>query len=259
MLGRARHTAGRLDRLPRASVTKTTPAFRNPARAPSIRHSDSCEPDVSVRGLSGAPVGNAFVERVYATLAPIYNIVFGPPLRSGRVAAVARMAIRPGDHVLEVGVGTGLTAALYPPTCRVTGVDLSGSMLAKARERVRRAGLRHVRLLEMDAACLTFADGSFDHVYAPYLLSVVADPVAVVREMHRVCRPGGTILVLNHFLSENPILSRLERWVSPLTVHVGFASDLDRAGLLARTGLRPVSIEKVNVPRLWSLVTCVKA
>ena len=155
-------------------------------------------------GLSGAPVGNAFVERVYASLAPIYDIVFGPPLRSGRVAAVARMAIRPGDHVLEVGVGTGLNAALYPPTCLVTGVDLSGSMLAKARERVRRAGLRHVRLLEMDAASLTFADGSFDHVYAPYLLSVVADPVAVVREMYRVCRPRGTILVLNHFLSENP-------------------------------------------------------
>lgn len=224
----------------------------------SIRHSDPLTADVEVRALSAAGVGNAFVERVYATLSPIYDIVFGPTLQAGRVAAVARMAIRPGDHVLEVGVGTGLNAMLYPPTCRVTGIDLSASMLERARARVRRVRLRHVRLLEMDAANLTFADGSFDRVYAPYLLSVVADPIAVVREMHRVCRPGGTILILNHFRSARPILSRIERAVSPLTVHIGFKSDLDLPGLLAQTGLRPASIEKVNAPRIWSLVTCVK-
>ena len=222
------------------------------------RNNDKFRPDLGSQALSVIAIENDFVEGVYDKLSKVYDVVFGPALRFGRVAAVARMAIRPGDHLLEVGVGTGLNAMLYPPTCRVTGIDLSVSMLAKGRERVRRAGLRHVRLLEMDAASLAFANGSFDHVYAPYLLSVVADPVAVVREMHRVCRPGGTILILNHFRSENPILSRLERKVSPFTVHVGFKSDLDLAGLLARTGLQPVSIEKVNVPKLWSLVKCIK-
>ena len=168
------------------------------------------------------------------------------------------MAIGPGTRVLEVGVGTGINASLYPRNCKVTGIDLSSSMLDKARERVAREGLRNVRLLEMDAASLTFADDTFDIVYAPYLISVVPDPVQVAREMRRVCQPGGKIIILNHFRSANPILSRVERAISPFTVHIGFKSDLDLPGFLAQAELQPVSIEKVNVPKIWSLVTCIK-
>ena len=76
--------------------------------------------------------------------------------------------------------------------------------------------------------------------------------------MFRVCRPGGRIIFLNHFLSQNPVMSRLERSISPFTVHIGFKSDLDLPAFLAQTDLAPVSIEKVNIPRIWSLVTCVK-
>ena len=107
-------------------------------------------------------------------------------------------------------------------------------MLEKARERVERKGVRNVRLLEMDAANLTFADDSFDIVYAPYVISVVPDPVRVVGEMRRVCRPGGKIIVLNHFRSPNPLLAKVERAISPFTVHIGFKSDLDLPGFLAQ-------------------------
>jgi len=110
----------------------------------------------------------------------------------------------------------------------------------------------------MDAANLKFADDTFDIVYAPYVISVVPDPVSVAREMHRVCRPGGRIIVLNHFRSSNRMGAWLERLISPLTVHVGFKSDLDLPGFLAQAELKPVSIQKVNVPRIWSLVTCIK-
>ncbi len=208
--------------------------------------------------LSAAAVGNAFVDRVYAKLTPVYDLIFGVPLQAGRVAAVRRMKIQPGDRVLEVGVGTGLNTALYPRDCHVTAIDFSASMLEKAYERVERDELRHVRVMEMDAAQMTFASDSFDSVYAPYLVSVVADPIAVVREMHRVCRPGGRIVILNHFRSANPFLSRVERAISPLTIHIGFKADLDLPGFLAQANLRPVSIDKVNIPRIWSLVTCVK-
>lgn len=214
--------------------------------------------DVGTRALSVTAVENDFVERVYEKLSKVYDLIFGPTLHPGRLVALERMGIRPGDQILEVGVGTGINTSLYPRNCHVTGVDLSSSMLEKARERVAREGLRNVRLLEMDAQNLTFADDSFDIVYAPYLVSVVPDPVSVVREMRRVCKPGGKIIVLNHFRSANLILSRLERAISPLTVHIGFKSDLDLPAFLAQAGLEPISIEKVNVPKIWSLVTCLK-
>ena len=214
--------------------------------------------DVGTRALSVTVVENDFVARVYENLASVYDLTFGPTLHPGRLVAIQRMAIAAGDRVLEVGVGTGINTSLYPQSCHVTGIDFSDSMLEKARERVAREGLRNVRLIEMDAAHLTFADDSFDIVYAPYLVSVVPDPIQVVREMRRVCHPGGRIVILNHFRSANLILSRIERAISPFTVHIGFKSDLDLPGFLAQADLQPISIEKVNIPKIWSLVTCVK-
>jgi phosphatidylethanolamine/phosphatidyl-N-methylethanolamine N-methyltransferase len=222
------------------------------------RENDDFGSDVGTRALSVISVENHFVARVYEKLASVYDVIFGPTLHPGRLVARDRMGIGPGDQVLEVGVGTGINASLYPRNCKVTGIDLSSSMLDKARERVAREGLRNVRLIEMDAAQLTFAADTFDIVYAPYLVSVVPDPVQVVREMRRVCKPGGKIIILNHFRSANPILSRAERAISPFTVHIGFKSDLDLPGFLAQADLQPVSIEKVNFPKIWSLVTCVK-
>jgi len=226
------------------------------------RRSDESEdivgPDAATRALSVSVVENDFVARVYENIAWAYDLIFGPALHPGRVNAIRRMGIKPGDRVLEVGVGTGINAALYPTDCSVTGIDLSSSMLEKARERVARKGVRNVRLLQMDAANLKFADDTFDIVYAPYVISVVPDPVAVAREMRRVCRPGGRIVILNHFRSKNRLGAWIERVISPLTVHIGFKSDLDLPAFLAQTDLKPVSIEKVNHPRIWSLVTCEK-
>lgn len=205
--------------------------------------------------LSGIPVENEFVEAVYTDISPWYDYFFGPTLHAGRLKSMSRLSIGPGDDVLEVGVGTGINALLYPKDCQVTGIDFSASMLRKATRRLDQNGVRNVGLFKMDAAELDFDDESFDLVYAPYVISVVPDPVKVVREMYRVCRVGGHVVVLNHFLSGNPFLSRAERLIAPLTIHVGFRSDLDLPGLIAQSGLEPLSIEKVNFPRLWSLVT----
>src|SRR5260370_10583361 len=115
-------------------------------------------------------------------------------------------------------------------------------MLGKGPERVARKERRNVRLLQMDAASLKFGDDTFDIVYAPYVISVVPDPVAVAREMRRVCRPGGRIVILNHFRSPNRLLASIERGISPFTVHIGFKSYLDLPSFLAQAELRPVSI-----------------
>jgi phosphatidylethanolamine/phosphatidyl-N-methylethanolamine N-methyltransferase len=214
--------------------------------------------DAATRALSVTAVENDFVERVYDKIAKVYDLTFGPTLHPGRLIALERMGIKPGDKILEVGVGTGINASLYPRHCHVTGIDFSALMLEKARERVAKKGVKNVRLKEMDAANLTFADGSFDIVYAPYVISVVSDPVKVVNEMRRVCRPGGKIIILNHFKSRTAAIARVERAISPFTVHIGFKADLDLPGFLAQSDLKPLSIEKVSFPPIWSLVTCIK-
>jgi phosphatidylethanolamine/phosphatidyl-N-methylethanolamine N-methyltransferase len=219
---------------------------------------DNVAGDAATRALSVAAVENDFVENVYDKLATVYDLIFGPTLHPGRLQAIERMDIQAGERVLEVGVGTGINLSLYPREADVTGIDFSSSMLEKARERAARKGAAPVRLLQMDAAALRFADDAFDIVYAPYLISVVPDPVKVAQEMRRVCRPGGRIIFLNHFLSPNVVLSRIERLISPATIHIGFKSDLDLPAFLAQADLKPVSIEKVNWPRIWSLVTCLK-
>lgn len=211
--------------------------------------------DAATRALSRTPVENDFVRAVYTDISSWYDYFFGPTLHAGRLESMARLPIDTGDSVLEVGVGTGINALLYPKDCRVTGIDFSASMLGKATRRLDQHGASNVELIKMDAADLEFEDESFDLVYAPFVISVVPDPIKVVREMYRVCRVGGHVVVLNHFLSENALLSRAERLIAPLTVHIGFKSDLDLPGFIAQSGLDPLSIEKVNYPRLWSLVT----
>jgi phosphatidylethanolamine/phosphatidyl-N-methylethanolamine N-methyltransferase len=201
-------------------------------------------PDAATRALSVTAVENDFVEGVYDKLAKVYDFTFGPTLHPGRLQAIQRMDIQATERVLEVGVGTGINLSLYPKDCAVTGIDFSSSMLEKARERAaRKDAPRSIRLLQMDAADLKFADDTFDIVYAPYLISVVPDPIKVAQEMRRVCRPGGRIIFLNHFLSPNLILSRLERMISPMTIHIGFKSDLDLPAFLAQADLKPISIE----------------
>ena len=95
---------------------------------------NSSDPNTG-RALSVTAVENDFVAGVYEKLASVYDFTFGPTLHPGRVQAIQRMGIRPGDRVLEVGVGTGINAALYPRDCSVTGIDFSSSMLESSQAR----------------------------------------------------------------------------------------------------------------------------
>ena len=214
--------------------------------------------NIATRALSVIAVENDFVARVYENIAWFYDWSFGPTLHPGRVQAIRRMGIAPGDRVLEVGVGTGINGCLFPRDCVVTGIDFSSSMLEKARERFLRKGVNNVRLHEMDAAALTFPDDTFDIVYAPYVISVVSDPFPVVQEMFRVCRPGGKVIILNHFRSKNRMGAWAEKLIAPFAVYLGFKSDVDLPAFLTQAKLNPISIEKVNFPPIWSLITCIK-
>lgn len=198
------------------------------------------------------------VERVYAGLARVYDTAFDWALRPGRVAAVRALDLRKGQRILEVGVGTGLSLNTYPDGTEVTGIDISEPMLKHARARAHEALGRSISIRRMDAQAMSFADSSFDHVIAPYVISVVPDPRRVMREIARVCRPGGTVAVVNHFVHEERVLRHLERLATPLTRTIGFRLDtraqiVTQAPDLALRGVKPV-----NLFGWWKLVVLQK-
>jgi phosphatidylethanolamine/phosphatidyl-N-methylethanolamine N-methyltransferase len=194
------------------------------------------------------------IERVYSRLSSHYDLLFDKVFQSGREQAIRAMELKAGERVLEVGVGTGLALPLYPRTVEVVGIDLSEGMLEEARDRINRLGLRHVSVLKMDASALQFQDATFDAVLAPYVISVVSDPRRVLGEMKRVCRPGGRLVIVNHFLSRNPLKASLEKVLTPLSVHVGFRLDTPLTTVLQDPELNLEMKRRVNLFGNWTLL-----
>jgi phosphatidylethanolamine/phosphatidyl-N-methylethanolamine N-methyltransferase len=191
------------------------------------------------------------VKAAYRRYASVYDALFGPVLQPGRKAVLEALECRPGDRVLEVGVGTGLSLPLYPPFVRVTGVDLSREMLEKARTRVQRRALSNVEgLHEMDAQAMDFPDGSFDKIVAMYVVSVVQEPARLLAELHRVCKPNGEIFLVNHVRSSNPILGAVERGLARFSDQIGFHPDFDLHSLVNGSA----RVEHVSNVFLWKVM-----
>ncbi len=156
---------------------------------------------------------NEDVAAAYSRWAPIYDLTFERVMRPGR-RAIAAATARLDGTLLDVGVGTGLELPMFAPHLDVTGVDLCESMLARAAQRVARERLSNVTgLVRMDATCMAFPDSSFDCVVAPYVLTVVPEPDALLDELARVVRPGGEIILVNHISGRDDPFSILEKWL----------------------------------------------
>ncbi len=196
------------------------------------------------------------VERVYSTYAGFYDHIFGRIFHESRESAVRRLEIKPAEHILEVGVGTGIALPYYPDHCKVVGIDLSEGMLSKAKERQEAYQLGNVTLLQMDAGQMDFPDDCFDTVMAAYVVTAVPDYRKVMMEMIRVCKAGGRIVMLNHFSNGNKLIASVERVISPFCKHLGFRTDLSLHKVLEGTTLQITRQEKVNPLRFWHLVEC---
>jgi phosphatidylethanolamine/phosphatidyl-N-methylethanolamine N-methyltransferase len=196
--------------------------------------------------------------KTYRLFSGSYDFVFGPVFHPGRKAAVRIANDTPGQRMLEVGVGTGLSLPYFRADAEVTGIDVSTEMLAKARRRVAKYELGQVKdLIEMDAEKMSFADNAFDAVLALYVASVVPDPAQFAAEMRRVCRPGGTIVIVNHFMSENGVMRQVERLLAPLAGKIGFHSDFPLEDFIASGRLAVREIRPSNLFGYWKLLRCV--
>ncbi len=197
------------------------------------------------------------VVKAYTTFAPVYDLFFGRALTPGRRAGIRCMDLQPGQRVLEVGVGTGLSLSDYPRDVQVTGIDISDAMLGKARERVTRQKLDNVEsLVNMDALAMTFDDSSFDAVISMYVMAVVPDPLQVVREMSRVCRPGGNLVIVNYFRTGSQRVRWNEWVVKPLCKMFHFRFGLNLDVFTEEAKLEVVDTMRANIFNHTTILHC---
>jgi phosphatidylethanolamine/phosphatidyl-N-methylethanolamine N-methyltransferase len=192
------------------------------------------------------------VREAYRRWAPVYDFTFGRISTAGRRHAVELINASSGK-VLEVGVGTGLSLPDYKSHLEITGIDLAPEMLEKARKRVSEERLTNVAgLYEMDAGNLQFPDASFDTVVAMYVITVVPEPEKVMRELARVVKPGGQVLLVNHFSQEEGVRGWVERQMAPFADLVGWHSVFDVSKVMICDDLKLV--EKQSL-RPWGIFT----
>lgn len=175
----------------------------------------------------------SLIETAYARWAPIYDAVCGPVMVKGRRAAAAEARAH-GGRILEVGVGTGLSFDDYDASTEITGIDLCEPMLDKARAKMatgRYPWVKDVR--QMDAHAMEFADATFDCVVAQFVITLVANPEQVLSECHRVVKPGGRIILVNHLYSEVGVAAAVERWAAQKTRGLGLRPEFPFARLQA--------------------------
>jgi phosphatidylethanolamine/phosphatidyl-N-methylethanolamine N-methyltransferase len=193
------------------------------------------------------------VVHAYDRFARFYDFLFGLVLQDGRKTLARVMETTPGQQLLEIGVGSGLMLPLYPRKVTVTGIDLSPQMLNLARSRMRRERLQNIELRLADAECTDLPDASFDHVVLPYVYSVTPDPLRLMRRAFRLCKPGGSIWVLNHF-SQSYFWAFAERPLRSFAYSIGFRTDFPYKTYVTEQNWKIVAEYKVNLFSLSRLI-----
>jgi phosphatidylethanolamine/phosphatidyl-N-methylethanolamine N-methyltransferase len=202
-----------------------------------------------------ASLDHASILEAYRRWAGIYDTAFGGISSKGRLRAVSLVNRLPGNDVLEVGVGTGLALPHYNRDKQITGIDLSKEMLRKARERTREEALSHVHALhEMDAEATDFADASFDIAVGMFVASVVPNPRRLLAELRRVVRPGGNILLINHFAAAKGPRWWIERALAPASRALGWHPDFAMDGIFSADDLTRIETESVSPFGIFTLV-----
>ena len=194
--------------------------------------------------------------KIYYEFSHLYDRIFTRFFFPRIVSTIRGLSIPPGAKVLEVGVGTGLSLPAYPEHADVTGIDLAPEMLDQAQRKVKAEGWRHIRLLQMNALDLKFHDEEFDYITAFHVVSVVPDHANLMKEMVRVCKPGGSLVIINHFRSSRPWLATVVDRLDPVTRKLGWRTTLQCSELFADV---PLDIERQFKTSGSSLFTVVIA
>ena len=196
----------------------------------------------------------AHESKIYGEFAPLYDKIFGKIFYTRLERVIEDLDIPPGAKVLVVGVGTGTSFPAYPTLCEVTGIDLAPDMLARARQKIKENGWSHLNVMEMNAMALGFPDNTFDYVMAFHVVTVVPDPIQMIAEAKRVCKPGGKIVIVNHFTSDVPVLGSVTEALDPITRFLGWRTNLRLKPFLEAADLKVERAYKLSKTSLYTVV-----
>ncbi len=196
----------------------------------------------------------ASIINTYKRYASNYDKIFGRVFEQGRKQVVEKMNCREGHRVLEVGIGTGLAMPYYPEGTQVFGIDISPHMLAVANQHLRQVCRNNVCLSIMDAQKLCFPDHFFDKVSAMYVATVVPEPGLMMKEIKRVCKPGGDIFILNHFSNTHFFPGLFEAMLTPLQKFLGFRPRFSKKRFIDDNALEVLDTQSVNFLGYWTII-----
>jgi len=192
--------------------------------------------------------------RIYDLQAYFYDNIAANMIRRRQRDAVEHMQIQPGERLLDIGIGTGVSLETYPRDCKVVGIDISEGMLKKAAKRIEKENLTNASLAIADAMFLPFKDNSFDHILISMVVTVVSDPVCLLNHIKRVGKPGCRIVMINHFQSGFRAMAWLEKVLSPVFTKIGWRSDLNLHELLQQVDMEIDFRYKVRNIDFWDIV-----
>ncbi len=198
---------------------------------------------MSARSRQERTPGDKAEARRYDRLAWRYDILESPMEMMAFAKLRGQLLADVSGRVLEIGVGTGKNLPYYPKGVDLTGIDISPKMLEKAKRRAEALGIE-ADLRVMDVEDLRFGDGTFDFIVVTFVFCSTTDPVKGLRELGRVVKDDGAILLLEHVRSDNRVLGKLMDWFNPIARAL-FGPNINRRTVenIEKAGLRVVSVE----------------
>jgi len=186
------------------------------------------------------------IRKRYDRASKVYDILEQPmeamSLKKWRVEVTKDLK----GKVLEVGVGTGKNIPYYPDNIDITAIDFSKKMLDKAREKAIKLN-KKFELIYMDAQNMDFPDNTFDRVFTTCVFCSVPDPIKGLKEIRRVCKPNGKIIMIEHVRSEQKILGVVMDIFNPLTVNL-YGANINRRTVenVRRAGFTDIEVTNLT-------------